>query len=89
MESIDSLSDLFTFPNFVPAAHCAIDDNALSVRIELRDEGRPQKVCAVLAVGFAGRFTASGLATFAICRAAATTLRWWFPCVGCTVRGAA
>jgi hypothetical protein len=75
MVPIDSLSDLFTFPNFVPVMHCAIDDDALFVRIELREEGRPQKVCAARAVGFVGRFTVFALVTFAICRPAAITSR--------------
>ena len=88
MEPIDNLSDLFSFPDFVPATHCAIDDNALSVRIELRDKDRPQKVSAVLVDSFAGRFTASEIVTCEIFRLAAITSRWSFPNVDFTVRGA-
>lgn len=89
MEPIDRLSDLYTFPDFVPATHCVIDDEASSVRMTMRDEGRPQKVFAGLAARPAGRFTAFARATCGIFRRAAITSRWWFRCDGCTVAGAA
>ena len=89
MDPIDNLSDLFTFPDFVQATHCAIDDNTLSARIELCDKDRPQKVSAVLVVGCAGRFTASAIVTCEISRQAAFTSHWSFPNVDFTARGVA
>lgn len=88
MEPIDRLSDVYTFPDFVPAEYCEIDGESMSLRIELLDRDRPQKVCADRAAGFAARFTAFGRERFAISRADPITSRWLFPRVGCAVRGA-
>jgi len=46
MESIDQLADLFSFPNFVPEPHCAISLNGHAVTIPIKEDNRPQKVCA-------------------------------------------
>lgn len=89
MDPIDNLNELFTFPDFVPATHCAIDDNTLSVRIELCDKDRPQKVSAVRVVVCAGRFTACEIAMCEISRQAAFTSHWSFPNVDFTARGVA
>lgn len=89
MEPVDRLADLFTFPNFEPEPLCAINDEAASVRITLREVDRPQKVSAGRAAASYTPFTASAPAKSATSPPPDSTSPSPCRCVGSDASGAA
>jgi hypothetical protein len=73
MESIDHLADLFSFPNFVPEPHCTISLDGNAVTIPIKEDNRPQKVCAVDAAVYRRTSMIAARAMSAICPQPAIT----------------